>query len=238
MSHLHKKEKEKEKMKDDDDDATTTTNLDAALPAVATPPLRKFREAVVKVLSTITAANARPLRSKFGTTATCESKNERRRKVFRAMFSRTFECALFAVVCAHFAVLAVLLARSSDEVEEDEDGGFQRLIRKPLWAIDFAILIFYTCEMALKMYALGVFGSRHAYLTSNAYNRLDCFIVLVSWMSVASECYDFTPDVFPVLPRLRLGHLRVFRATLALRSFSFASSVIVIMEALSASILG
>ena len=227
-------------MKDDDDDDGATTTIDAALPAVATsatPPLRKFREAVVKVLSTITAANARPLRSKFGTTATCESKNERRRKVFRAMFSRTFECALFAVVCAHFAVLAVLLAQSSDEEEEEEeDGGFQRLIRKPLWAIDFAILIFYTCEMALKMYALGVFGSRHAYLTSNAYNRLDCFIVLVSWMSVASECYDFTPDVFPVLPRLRLGHLRVFRATLALRSFSFASSVIVIMEALSASI--
>ena len=86
------------------------------------------------------------------------------------------------------------------------------------------------------MYALGVLGSRHAYLTSNAYNRLDCFIVVVSWISVVSECYNFTPDVFPALPRLRLGHLRVFRATLALRSFSFASSVIVIMEALSASI--
>ena len=103
-------------MKDDDDDATmdatTTTTSDAV--SATPPPLRKFREAVVKVLSTITAANARPLRSKFGTTATCESKNERRRKVFRVVFSRTFECALFAVVCAHFAVLAVLLAQSSD----------------------------------------------------------------------------------------------------------------------------
>jgi hypothetical protein len=78
-------------MKDDDDDATTTRDAtttttatsDFAVSATPPPPLRKFREAVVKVLSTITAANARPLRSKFGTTATCESKNERRRKVFR-----------------------------------------------------------------------------------------------------------------------------------------------------------
>jgi len=73
-------------------------------------------------------------------------------------------------------VLAVLLAKNDGENDDGNyaSGGFQTLIRKPLWAVDFAILIFYTCEMALKMYALGVFGSRHAYLTSNAYNRLDC----------------------------------------------------------------
>ena len=227
--------------KEEDEEETTTTTTSPpqtqTQTQTPTPPLCKFREAVVKVLSTITA-EPRPLRSKFGTTAVCISKDSKRRKVFKAVFSRTFEYLLFSIVFAHFAVLAVLLAKNDGENDDGNyaSGGFQTLIRKPLWAVDFAILIFYTCEMALKMYALGVFGSRHAYLTSNAYNRLDCFIVTVSWMSVMSECYDFTPDVFPALPRLRLGHLRVFRATLALRSFSFASSVIVIMEALSASI--
>lgn len=202
-------------------------------------PSRKFREAVVKVLSAMTA-EPRPLRSKFGTTAVCSSADAKRRKVFRVLFSRTFEYVLLAVVFGHFVVLSMLSAENDEmgagESGTSSNGRFQTLIHKPLWAIDFIVLIFYTCEMALKMYALGVLGSRHAYLTSNAYNRLDCFIVVVSWISVVSECYNFTPDVFPALPRLRLGHLRVFRATLAVRSFSFASSVIVIMEALSASI--
>ena len=223
---------------EEEEEETTTKTTSPPQTQTQTPtPLCKFREAVVKVLSTITA-EPRPLRSKFGTTAVCISKDSKRRKVFKAVFSRTFEYLLFSIVFAHFAVLAVLLAKNDGENDDGNyaSGGFQTLIRQPLWAVDFAILIFYTCEMALKMYALGVFGSRHAYLTSNAYNRLDCFIVTVSWISVMSECYDFTPDVFPALPRLRLGHLRVFRATLALRSFSFASSVIVIMEALSASI--
>ena len=98
----------------------------------------------MKVLSTITA-EPRPLRSKFGTTAVCISKDSKRRKVFKAVFSRTFEYLLFSIVFAHFAVLAVLLAKNDGENDDGNyaSGGFQTLIRKPLWAVDFAILIFY-----------------------------------------------------------------------------------------------
>ena len=60
-------------------------------------PSRKFREAVVKVLSAMTA-EPRPLRSKFGTTAVCSSADAKRRKVFRVLFSRTFEYVLLKVV--------------------------------------------------------------------------------------------------------------------------------------------
>ena len=195
--------------------------------------IKRFRKAVLNVLKEITE-QPRPLRSKFGTTQTCASEDGTKRRVFKVLFSRRFEYCLFAVVSIHFAVLAVLLANNENEGEYSK--GFRELIRHTLWAMDFAILQFYTIEMTLKMYAIGCVGSRHAYLNSNAYNRLDCFIVCISWISIMSECYNFTPDIFPALPRLRLGHLRVFRATLALRSFAFASSVIVIMEALSASI--
>ena len=122
-------------------------------------PSRKFREAVVKVLSAMTA-EPRPLRSKFGTTAVCSSTDAKRRKVFRVLFSRTFEYVLLAVVFGHFVVLSMLSAENDEmgagESGTSSNGRFQTLIHKPLWAIDFTVLIFYTCEMALKMYALGV----------------------------------------------------------------------------------
>ena len=148
--------------------------------------------------------------------------NEARRWVFRAMHGERAEAVVLAIVAGHFVTLVLLASR-----EEEDDGGAARALR----ATDFAVLCAYSVEAAARIFSLGLFGHKHAYLAS-VYNQLDALIVGVSWLSASARWRGDES----LLARVRVGQLRLFRGVLALKRFKLATAVVFIAESLHKSL--
>lgn len=89
---------------------------------------------------------------------------------------------------------------------------------------DLIFQFFFTCEMVIKIIAFGFVMDENSYLTE-AWNKLDCFIVISGLIDTFMEGVDI-----PVIKILRL--LRILRP---LRFVSHSSSMKTLIEALMAS---
>ena len=73
--------------------------------------------------------------------------------------------------------------------------------------LDFSFTIIFTVELLLRTAAMGFMGHKQSYL-SNAWNQLDCFVVVVSWL----------PLIFPSLGKV--SSIRAVRALRPLRTIN------------------
>jgi len=193
----------------------------------------RFRAAVAKAAKRERDAareDGRRLTSSCGPGATLSGtslgvfgpKNAARRWVFRAMHGERAEAVVLATVAGHFVTLVLLASR------DEGDGG---RVARALRAMDFAVLCAYSVEAAARIFSLGLFGHKHAYLAS-VYNQLDALIVGVSWLSASARWRGYDS----LLARVRVGQLRLFRGVLALKRFKLATVVVFIAESLHKSL--
>ena len=161
--------------------------------------------------------------------------NRWRLRVFAALYRQSTELALFALIVAHFVVLLLLAGEARDDAREDApssaDAGAAALFAPSRsWParLDVAILVAYTIEAFLRVFALGFASGPHAYLRDN-YNRLDFVVVLASWTVVTVRARNWAR--WPLTSGL--GQFRLFRAFLALREYPVSGALVAIVEALS-----
>ncbi len=164
--------------------------------------------------------------------------NRWRLRVFAALYRQSTELALFALIVAHFVVLLLLAGEARDDAREDApssaDAGAAALFAPSRsWParLDVAILVAYTIEAFLRVFALGFASGPHAYLRDN-YNRLDFVVVLASWTVVTVRARNWAR--WPLASGL--GQFRLFRAFLALREYPVSGALVAIVEALSRSV--
>ena len=145
---------------------------------------------------------------------------------------------MFALIVAHFVVLLLLAGEARDDAREDApssaDAGAAALFAPSRsWParLDVAILVAYTIEAFLRVFALGFASGPHAYLRDN-YNRLDFVVVLASWTVVTVRARNWAR--WPLTSGL--GQFRLFRAFLALREYPVSGALVAIVEALSRSV--
>lgn len=89
---------------------------------------------------------------------------------------------------------SVLLALDEPGVDDDSKWGYF------FFVANLCITSFFTAEMLVKMVAMTAVSAEHAYLTSG-WNVLDCFIVMLSIVSVCLTSIDL--DFIRALRSLR-----------------------------------
>lgn len=97
-------------------------------------------------------------------------------------------------VCVCVCVCSVLLAMDEPGVDEDSSLG------KFFSTANICVTSFFIVEMLVKMVAMTALSAEHAYLTSG-WNVLDCFIVLLSIISLSLTSIDL--DFIRALRSLR-----------------------------------
>ncbi|XP_045456510.1 muscle calcium channel subunit alpha-1-like [Melitaea cinxia] len=129
--------------------------------------------------------------------------NRRMRRACRkAVKSQTFYWAIIVLVFLNTLVLATEHYRQPEYLDH-----FQNYA-------NYLFVVLFTCEMLVKMYALGFQG----YFVS-LFNRFDCFVMVCSLVELALTSQDAIPQLgISVLRCVRL--LRVFKVTKYWRSLS------------------
>jgi len=121
--------------------------------------------------------------------------------------------------------VALLLVQSST-------AGILSVDNKDLLAqIDWAIVIIYTIEMLLRIFALGCFNGPTTYLRSSGYNVVDFLIVVSTYIVLYLNSVHGHDYIL-----FRLGTLRVFRAVVCLRDIKLVTSIVAILDALGKSV--
>jgi Ca2+-binding EF-hand superfamily protein len=98
-------------------------------------------------------------------------------------------------------------------------------LRRSLDVADFIFTVIFTLEMAVRVIAHGFYATERAYM-KDGWNRLDCSIVVVSWVDYLVQSLDIES----------LRSLRLLRALRALRLFNRMHGLKVLIDSLFDSI--
>ena len=135
-----------------------------------------------------------------------------RKFVFKAVYNQNTEYTLAAIIIAHLVVLILLSEESSDVLK----------------GLDITIIIVYTIESLLRMFALGFVLGPNSYLR-NVYNQLEFVIVVSSWGFLILRSTGFDEN-------FRLDSLRALRLILCLRHLKGVASLLAVMQTIGESL--
>ena len=104
--------------------------------------------------------------------------NPARQAIFKIMFNPVTDFFVMVLVTVSFVVLFMQLPSKVDSLSQGEHDNIA--------IVDMVILVVFTLECTLKVFALGFVNGDTTYLQSK-WNLLDFFVVVCSWVDIVAQ---------------------------------------------------